>query len=42
MLQMLQVKGIILVNITINRADCLVNSLKSLIKIGSLGMFKTI
>jgi len=42
MLQMLQKKIEILVNITINNGNCVVNSLKILIKIGSLAMFKTI
>ena len=42
MLQMLQEKPRILVNITINSGNCLVGSLKSLIKIGSLAMFEVI
>lgn len=42
MLQMLQVKLLILVNITINSGNCLVDSLKFLIKIGSLAMFEVI
>ena len=42
MLQMLQEKPQILVNITINSGNCLVGSLKSLIKIGSLAMFEVI
>ncbi len=42
MLQMLQEKARLLVNITINSGNCLVDSLKSLFKIGSLAMFEVI
>lgn len=42
MLQMLQEKLFILVNITINNGKCLVDSLKFLVKIGSLALFEVI
>ena len=42
MLRMLQKTIEFLVNITISSGNCVLNSLKILIKIGSFAMFKTI